>query len=295
VTDLGETNPEDGGSDTPPKRNWEATRKERFFDLKFSHYVEIILTFALVGIAYFQYTVYERQAVIMDLQTKILAIAQRSFITVSQLERSEQKTQDGGFAGWIFEPAIKNTGSTMTHGMKFVEITPMNWSRFADQNSTADMEIWLANQIGSPPDPEDAFVAKRSSVLLPTVRTAILGPNSTLPPRDFLQAAQNVIAPVILDGIERNNSMRFFYGAIRYGDQISKADDVHITKYCFAITPLITPQSKTPTVSLCRHWNCADSECENDKKNYDEARKAASADPARPRQLQTLRNYPMPK
>jgi hypothetical protein len=62
MTDLGDTTQRNGRNDKLPKRNWEATYKERWFDLKFSHFVEIILTGALVGIAYFQYTVYTRQA-----------------------------------------------------------------------------------------------------------------------------------------------------------------------------------------------------------------------------------------
>jgi hypothetical protein len=66
-------NPNGAGNEKPPKRHWEATRKKRFFDLKFSHWIEIILTTALVGIAYFQYTVYSRQANIMDKQAHIAA------------------------------------------------------------------------------------------------------------------------------------------------------------------------------------------------------------------------------
>jgi len=80
MTELGEQQPSNGRKEKPPKRNWEAARREHFFDLKFSHYVELILTAILVGIGYLQYTVYTRQAGIMDTQTRILKIDKRPWI-----------------------------------------------------------------------------------------------------------------------------------------------------------------------------------------------------------------------
>jgi hypothetical protein len=53
----------------PPKRYWKAT--EPFCDLKLSHWVEIFLTLALVFVGVSQLIVYNRQASIMDEQTKI--------------------------------------------------------------------------------------------------------------------------------------------------------------------------------------------------------------------------------
>jgi hypothetical protein len=53
----------------PPKDCWNAT--EPFCDLKASHWVEIGLTLALVGVGVAQFTVYNRQAGIMNEQTKI--------------------------------------------------------------------------------------------------------------------------------------------------------------------------------------------------------------------------------
>jgi len=73
MADLGKVEPNDGRTDKPPKRYWEATRKERFVDLKFSHYVEIVLTIALVAIGYFQYRIYKRQTGIMQTQIDIAA------------------------------------------------------------------------------------------------------------------------------------------------------------------------------------------------------------------------------
>ena len=64
-----------------------------FFDLKLSHWVEIALTAALVGIGIGQLIIYSRQATIMatqaniaDNQNKLTASIQRAFITVSSFE-----------------------------------------------------------------------------------------------------------------------------------------------------------------------------------------------------------------
>jgi hypothetical protein len=83
MTDPSDIEPSNPTADKPPKRNWEAVRTERFIDLKFSHYIEIILTLALVGIAYLQYAVYTRQAAIMDTQTRILKVDKRPWIKVT--------------------------------------------------------------------------------------------------------------------------------------------------------------------------------------------------------------------
>jgi hypothetical protein len=83
MTDAGDQEPSNLTADKPPKPNWEAVRTERFIDLKFSHYIEIILTIALVGIAYLQYSVYARQAAMMDTQTRILKVDKRPWIKVT--------------------------------------------------------------------------------------------------------------------------------------------------------------------------------------------------------------------
>src|ERR1700733_10039811 len=66
---MSDEQPQGQETQKPPKRYWEA--KEQFFDLKASHWVQIVLTIVLGCIAYAQYTVYSRQAGIMDEQTNI--------------------------------------------------------------------------------------------------------------------------------------------------------------------------------------------------------------------------------
>lgn len=71
MSEEGNTEPQPQGADKPPKRKlfplskWGPIRKwrakEPFFDLKISHWVQIALTVALVGIGYLQWTVYSNQ------------------------------------------------------------------------------------------------------------------------------------------------------------------------------------------------------------------------------------------
>jgi hypothetical protein len=77
----------------PPKGAWEA--KESFFDLKASHWVQIALTVVLGCIAYAQYSVYNRQAGIMDKQA---IIAERQV----RLTESDQRP-------WVYSDPIGGT------------------------------------------------------------------------------------------------------------------------------------------------------------------------------------------
>jgi hypothetical protein len=134
VTDLGEEELNKRPNDKPPDRHWEAVPKERFIDLKFSHYVEIILTLALVGIAYLQYTVYQRQTVIMDEQARIstrqlnaMEIDKRPWIkaTVSmrELSFSEWSGKRSIFTGLTFD--LKNYGeSPAVNALVFTYVAP---------------------------------------------------------------------------------------------------------------------------------------------------------------------------
>jgi hypothetical protein len=70
----------------------------------------------------------------------------------------------------------------------------------------------------------------------------------------------------------------YYYVVIRYHDSF-EGTKPHITKYCFAINNFqVTPAGLTsgilPFYTICKHWNCADEECDKDKIAYDEDVKA---------------------
>jgi hypothetical protein len=56
-----------------------------------------------------------------------------------------------------------------------------------------------------------------------------------------------------------------FSGEARYEDIFGQ---YHLTKYCFFIGS-IDAETQKPYVGLCRHWNCADDECNADRAQYD--------------------------
>ncbi len=133
MSDLGEQKPSERGNSKPTKGNWEAAPRQRFFDLKFSHYVEIILTAALVGIAYFQYTVYYRQAGIMQTQAdianwqnNIAEATQRAFVGISRVELVRPKNPSDPHAKWKMTPIIENSGSTPAIDVSLAFIEPAN-------------------------------------------------------------------------------------------------------------------------------------------------------------------------
>ena len=94
----------------PPKRNWEATRKERFFDLKFSHYVELILTAILVGVGYLQFEVYTRQAGIMEQQTIISQAEHRPWVSANPIELVGDMIHNDFGLEMTIQFTLKNTG-----------------------------------------------------------------------------------------------------------------------------------------------------------------------------------------
>jgi hypothetical protein len=73
--------------------------RERFWDLKASHWVEVFLTVVLICVGYLQYCVYTRQAGIMDTQTRILKVDKRpwikSTVTIKRLSFFDWGNQKG--------------------------------------------------------------------------------------------------------------------------------------------------------------------------------------------------------
>jgi hypothetical protein len=248
MSDLGE--PRDGGIDKPPKRKWDATRKDRFFDLKFSHYVEILLTAALVGIAYFQYTVYKRQAGIMQSQAdiateqnKISMEAQRAFLFVKETPWAGTK-DDAGNAVWNLLVAWENNGTT--------------------QPKHVIMDTYCPNLVkkGDPTKfrPRDWPIFHR--VIGPKQETFA---GSCQPELSELQAAQR-------------HQKWFYIVATAIYDDVFGGE--HITEYCQMIDFIVGDLTNTATAPLrstsaCQVHNCADDECAD----KDEQRKMLLSSP----------------
>jgi hypothetical protein len=133
---------------TPPKRYWEAT--ESRFDLKFSHWVEILLTLALVFVGIAQLVVYKRQASIMDEQTNISArqldameIDKRPWIRASvnieELRFTEWAGDKGINTRLIFD--LKNYGESPAVNIRaWTEISP-----HPGNNKRAELDVRQEN------------------------------------------------------------------------------------------------------------------------------------------------------
>jgi hypothetical protein len=92
----------------PPRRHWKAT--EPFFDLKFSHWIEIALTITLVGFSCLQYTIYRRQAGIMEQQTKISEADHRPWVSANPITLVGNLAHDDSGLQMTMQFNLKNTG-----------------------------------------------------------------------------------------------------------------------------------------------------------------------------------------
>lgn len=280
------TEPDDRRTDKPPKRNWEAVRNEKWFDLKLSHFIEVVLTAVLVWIGYLQYTVYSRQAAIMDKQANI-ALSQNEITVQSsraivyakdvRVEKKDGPTpgRPGQFeAYWWFSPVIENGGSTTTKNMRIRADAIVDPTRPEIEAKLPFGMMLGPKQSGGmshlpeagPEDPEKGLIEaeelERQGKSSPIIRT-ILGPH-------VLQTIAGFGLPIEETKRHVQEGGRWFvFGAIHYDDRFSNSS-TRLSKYCFTIGFEITASGElNPTTSPCPHWNCADEECENDKIAYD--------------------------
>jgi len=286
MSDLGNENPEAATNKKPPKSDWEATRNERFFDLKFSHYIEIILTGALVGIAYFQYSVYTRQAGIMETQARIssdqndITIQSARAIIYAKEVRIEKKSiadpvKPGQFEDlWQFSPVIENGGSTTTKNMRIGAVAAFD----PTHRPEAEVKLPFFHKVGpkqylyvrhlpdaGPLDPEEHLIREESLEQQgeqATITHTIVGPHVS-------QAITGFGIPIREAKRWMQEDARWFIlGAIHYDDRFSNASN-RLSKYCFSIGFEITASGELePTTNPCLHWNCADEECKDDKAAY---------------------------
>ena len=206
MSGLADQNPSDSGDGKPPKSDWEATRKEPWFDLKFSHFIEIILTGALVGIAYFQYTVYTRQAGIMQTQTEI-SRAQND-LTI-EINRALLVEENIGFVKGEPDPA------DATDGLDFI-VKIKNVGRHV---ASITGEVKITSRFGIthkelPPTPE-FYDAK-------TVYTAPIAPDGSVPIKvhapgiKMISSAPEPDYPTLARGIENGTFPFWVYGRLEY-------------------------------------------------------------------------------
>jgi hypothetical protein len=258
---------------------------EPFFDLKASHWVELFLTAALLGVGGGQLYVYWRQADIMTTQAEIaraqteISLQSARAIVFAKDVRVEKK--DGAIPGkpgqfepyWWFSPIIENGGNTTTKNMRIRPQATIDPTR-------PEIEVKLPfgmalgpNQAGEishlpevgPNDPEQDLIEsearEREGKPSYIVRT-ILGPHVSQTIAGFGVPIEETKRHI------QEGGRWFLLGAIHYEDRFANSS-TRLSKYCFAIGFETTPSGEiNPNISSCAHWNCADDECESDKAAY---------------------------
>jgi hypothetical protein len=214
--------------------------RERFWDLKASHWVEVFLTLVLIGVGYLQYKVYQRQAGIMQTQSEITLESARAIVFAKDLRVEKKDMAISGKPGqfeayWQFSPNIENGGNTTTKNMRISVQAAFDPSR-PEIEVTLPLGIVLGQkqavsvshlpEVG-PPDPEEHLIeaeelegqAKPSKL----IRT-ILGPHVS-------QAIGRFGVPIEETKQRLQEGGRWFVlGAVHYNDRFSNSS-TRLLKY----------------------------------------------------------------
>jgi hypothetical protein len=211
---------------------------------------------------------------------------QRAYVIVTDLPVSTTSYDSG--ISWEYVPAVVNVGNTQSANLGIIEIGPGNMrsligAKFmfpltAEQNR----KFCISTQLGVPADPDVIF---HSPDLRRDTNTRIfnfiIGPKQPVKyPAVESRVGSSIGANTVGGMIEMPNvDWPYFFGEIVYNDVFMGTPN-HVTKYCFQTTG-VQAGDATHTggflIGYCRHWNCADEECEADKKRYeDEAAKVAN-------------------
>jgi hypothetical protein len=306
MSNIGDQPPTEHAKYKPPGRHWEAT--EPFFDLKASHWVEIFLTLALLCVGGSQAYIYWHQSGIMQTQANIateqnrisdqaLTAVQRAFIIISDFTPEATYDASKVMTGWQFNPSFENAGATGTESLSIIAVDPHSYSQILDKEVAKEVfgpknfrthpvgfrqyKDFLNNRdfkTGSPNDPDEIAIDDIVNFQF-VIQSATLGPKQKIP-LPMSHTSNYKITPA--DGIaaQEDKIGRFFYGRAEYTDIFKKH---HVTKYCFRIDGIArgAGDPATPVLGLCKHWNCVDDQCKEDRRQYD-AEVAALGTPENP-------------
>jgi hypothetical protein len=249
------------------------TKPEKKHPLEYAIFSFVVLTtFATCYAAW-----YVRGQAIAAREANI--IVQRPYITVTELDIREEYAGDvprNEFLGWSFRPIIENSGATPTQNLRLAhEIIIFN--NFPETDFYGSPVKRHGVELPAEPEDPDAGFSKENSI------RALIGPHSKV------NIPQNKHVWPIPNGnmgwIAQGHSSAYVLGSIHYSDGFENTDE-HITRYCFRISARgdgANPRTTTIGYDLCRFWNCADNECEDDKSACEkEAARLAAIDTQKP-------------
>jgi len=230
----------------PPRRHWKAM--EPFFDLKFSHWIEIFLTIGLVGIGIGQIVIYARQAGIMQTQANIAADANKQNATVN--------------AAFVYAKTINFAGPNTHITMGNDWIAGIQWE---NSGNIQTRDLLVAMTYTGFPQPQKFPV-------FPSFRDieksgAFLGPKATA----YLSVP---ISWIVLSEIQEHRLYAYIFGRATYRDAINPEKE-RLTRVCWELSyvPAEASQQFTGATYLphCVIHNCADEECNRQDREHPEA------------------------
>jgi hypothetical protein len=181
------------------------------------------------------------------------AAVQRAFVTAKELGSDGQTFP----TNQIFYAILENSGNTPTRNLEvFVD------SQFDLHEINSPPDPDRVRPIFAPSDPADYF-ERRQREWPP--QPVVIGPKGL--------AQINIGGPPKshLDEMAKKRADGYVFG-VAYYDDVFKGSKRHISKFCFVVQPVKDADKTKVGYGLCQHWNCADEECETDKRRYESMR-----------------------
>lgn len=276
------------GANEPSKKPWNVTNTVNIAALVITTLATIAIACATIQSVSVSYT----QARILGDQEIDGRIEQRAFVGIREIEVtpiSNFKFAPTGKTepGWQFVPVVENSGSTPTVNLEiyctaFVPSTyktsknglihtvfgrvrtgPLQSFSFTLPFRSELPRLEMPYRLQAPPDPAEGIKPAAA------IRTALV-------PHGASKVGGIGIRTDDLIASARESHQWFVDGVIFYNDTFPHSAS-HITKYCYIVTPYAN--GRAPTISFCRHWNCADGECTKDKASYEKEVRAFTHDP----------------
>ena len=211
----------------PPRHKWYAG--ESFWNLRASHWAEILLTLALLTVGASRLYVYQRQAGIMNTQASIARcqlelseIQERALVSVGNIEITGEKIgTDDKLAVWAIKGKAKNSGETATKNLtvRYALFMPMKGqidSAFDGMSSSLDPADLGTPDVKSRIGPKDEVPIGLSTKANGTADGDLGIPSGN--------------AEWIASGFQR----AYYYSIVQYHDAF-KGTIEHVTKFCFVI------------------------------------------------------------
>ena len=171
----------------------------------------------------------------LDRTDETLRANERAFVNVKNWEIIPEKDEKSQSTQWKPQVLIGNSGNTPTKNLHILQ--------------------GMGSSDDDPIDPEEHMDGLHTTPF-------------SLGPRVDFQRFCNVVSSEKMKVLLQSNGREGCWGAIRYYD-IFPGSKRHITKFCYLIRAFADQDGNLkPESYMCLHWNCADDECEDDKKEY---------------------------